>query len=207
MLPVHRNHCKEQCYAISALCVFRCLVPLPCIRVWKSIFGIRDLAKMWGGMWENAKILTGNGIWLQEGGLTKIWSHDVGYSVCLLGILIDMFSLFLSSSFSPPSCPTEGWKAISFYNGHKTHRNSKYQSKEPIYVLHLFSFYVNYSLLTHVFWVRQRTVFGKMMKKVPDAGLSWKRSWNVGSRLFTVPYFFVRSFRHTMSYRHDYLDF
>ena len=26
-------------------------------------------------------------------------------------------------------------------------------------------------------------------------------------RLFTVPYFFVRSFRHTASYRHGYLDF
>ena len=157
---------------------------------------------MSGGMWENATILTGKGIWLQEGGLTKIWSHDVGYFVCLLGILIDMFSLFLSSSFSPPpSCPTEVWKAISFYNGHKTRRNSKYQSKELIYVLHFFSFYGNYSLLTHVFWVRQRTVFGKMMKKVPDAGLSWKRSWNVGSRLFTVTYFFLRLFRHTMSYR------
>ena len=27
------------------------------------------------------------------------------------------------------------------------------------------------------------------------------------SRLFTVPYFFVRSFRYTASYRHGYLDF
>ena len=27
------------------------------------------------------------------------------------------------------------------------------------------------------------------------------------SRLFTVPYFFVRSFRYTASYRHVYLDF
>ena len=26
-------------------------------------------------------------------------------------------------------------------------------------------------------------------------------------RLFTVPYFFVRSFRYTASYRHGYLDF
>ena len=26
-------------------------------------------------------------------------------------------------------------------------------------------------------------------------------------RLFTVPYFFVRSFRYTASYRHEYLDF
>ena len=103
---------KKQCYTISALCVFRCLAPLPRIRVWKGIFGIRDLAKIWW-MWENAKIFTGNGIWLREGGLTKIWSHDVGYFVCLLGIPIDMFSLFLSSFF-PPSCPTEVWKAMSF---------------------------------------------------------------------------------------------
>ena len=29
--------------------------------------------------------------------------------------------------------------------------------------------------------------------------------WNI--RLFTVPYFFVRSFRYTASYRHGYLDF
>ena len=29
----------------------------------------------------------------------------------------------------------------------------------------------------------------------------------VRSRLFTVPYFFVRSFRYTASYRHGYLDF
>ena len=27
------------------------------------------------------------------------------------------------------------------------------------------------------------------------------------NRLFTVPYFFVRSFRYTASYRHEYLDF
>ena len=26
-------------------------------------------------------------------------------------------------------------------------------------------------------------------------------------RLFTVPYFFVRSFRYTASYHHEYLDF
>ena len=28
-----------------------------------------------------------------------------------------------------------------------------------------------------------------------------------GFRLFTVPYFFARSFRYTASYRHGYLDF
>ena len=29
----------------------------------------------------------------------------------------------------------------------------------------------------------------------------------MGRRLFTVPYFFVRSLRYTASYRHGYLDF
>ena len=31
--------------------------------------------------------------------------------------------------------------------------------------------------------------------------------FSTGHRLFTVPYFFVRSFRYTASYRHGYLDF
>ena len=32
-------------------------------------------------------------------------------------------------------------------------------------------------------------------------------SFLFASRLFTVPYFFVRSFRYTASYRHGFVDF
>ena len=43
---------------------------------------------------------------------------------------------------------------------------------------------------------------------IATAKIYWHQSdsWNE-PRLFTVPYFFVRSFRHTASYRHGYLDF
>ena len=48
-------------------------------------------------------------------------------------------------------------------------------------------------------------------KRTSIKGETWSRGTNsrlpFDVRLFTVPYFFVRSFRYTVSYRHGYLEF
>ena len=60
---------------------------------------------------------------------------------------------------------------ITSANGLKTRINSEYQLKGPICILHLLAF----AAISLGIWEI------KVMKKVWNAGLSWKRSRNVGS--------------------------
>ena len=60
----------------------------------------------------------------------------------------------------------------------KTRVNSKYQSKGSTYILHLLAF-VEIRLFNVFFWER-KAGFGKLMKKVRDAGFSRKRGGNAG---------------------------
>jgi len=55
-------------------------------RVWKGILRIRDLTKIWCGIWENAKYL--DGTWdltaTREAGFAKIWARDAGlFCLCV----------------------------------------------------------------------------------------------------------------------------
>ena len=59
-------------------------------------------------------------------------------------------------------------------------KNSKYQSKGSTYILHLLAF-VEIRLFNVFLWER-KAGFGKLMKKVRDAGFSRKRGGNAGSR-------------------------
>ena len=80
--------------------------------------------------------------------LTAISCHDIGH-----------IALFYH---------TEVQKAISFSQKPlKTRVNSKYQSKGPIYILHLLAF-VEIRLFNEFFWER-KTGFGIVRKKVRDA--------------------------------------
>ena len=49
-------------------------------RVWKGILRIRDLTKIWCGIWENAKYLDGTQdlTATREAGFAKIWARDEG---------------------------------------------------------------------------------------------------------------------------------
>ena len=58
-------------------------------RVWKGIFGIRDLTKIWCGNRENDKYIDGirDLTVPQEAGLAKIWAWDAGFMfACLSGM-------------------------------------------------------------------------------------------------------------------------
>ena len=59
-------------------------------------------------------------------------------------------------------------------------KNSKYQPKGSTYILHLLAF-VEIRLF-NVFLGERKAGFGKLMKKVRDAGFSRKRGGNAGSR-------------------------
>ena len=57
-------------------------------RVWKGIFGIRDLTKIQCGIRENAKYFDGirELTTSREAGLKRIWARDAGILARLLGI-------------------------------------------------------------------------------------------------------------------------
>ena len=69
---------------------------------------------------------------------------------------------------------------ITSANGLKTRINSEYQLKGPICILHLLAF-AAISLFSLKNFGNKKRGFGKVTKKVQNAGLSWKRSRNVGS--------------------------
>ena len=59
------------------------------MRVWKGIFGIRDLTKILCGNRENDKYIDGIRDWTvpREPGLAKNWARDAGFMfVCLSGM-------------------------------------------------------------------------------------------------------------------------
>ena len=72
--PVHRSDKKSQ--------------EVPFTRVWKGIFGIRDLTKIQCGIRENAKYFDGirELTTSREAGLKRIWARDAGILARLLGI-------------------------------------------------------------------------------------------------------------------------
>ena len=57
------------------------------IRVWKGIFGIRDLTKMQSGIREKAKYFDGirDFTALRQAGFAKIWARDAGIVFCPSG--------------------------------------------------------------------------------------------------------------------------
>ena len=97
---------------------FRVVTPRtfhPFCRVWKGIFGIRDLTKIRCGNRENDKYIDGirDLTVSREAGLAENWARDAGF----------MFRV-----------RRECWKPL------KTRVNSKYQSKGSTYILHLLAF-------------------------------------------------------------------
>ena len=106
-----------------------------------SGFGIWP--KYGAGIGKMINILTGSGIWLFPG---KQDSPKIGQGMRDLCLRV---------------C-RECRKPL------KTRVNSKYQSKGSTYILHLLAF-VEIRLFNVFFWER-KTVFGKLMKKVGDAG-------------------------------------
>ena len=123
-------------------------------RVWKGIFGIRDLTKIWCGNRENDKYIDRirDLTVPREAGLAENWALDAGF----------MFRV-----------RRECWKPL------KTRVNSKYQSKGSTYILHLLAF-VEIRFF-NVFFLERKAVFGKLMKNMGDAGFLRKRGQNVGS--------------------------
>ena len=65
----------------SIFCDFTPLCVHSVTRVWKGIFGIQDLTKIWCGNRENDKYI--DGIWdltaPREVGLAKNWARDAGF--------------------------------------------------------------------------------------------------------------------------------
>ena len=124
------------------------------IRVWKGIFGIWDLTKIWCGNQENDKYIDGirDLTVPREAGLAKNWARDTGFMFACLSGMPETF---------------------------KNSRKFKYQSKGSTYILHLLAF-VEIRLFNVFLW-EKKAVFGKLMKNVGDAGFSRKRGGNAGS--------------------------
>ena len=122
--------------------------------------------KYGAGFGKPKNILTGFGIWLLP---RKRDSPKFGYGIrdfvaCLSGIreIVTTQKTVIVAKANQPG-----------------ERKIIYQSKGPIYILNLLAF-AEMSLF-NVFLGKKKRNSGKAMKKVRDAGFSWKRSGNAGS--------------------------
>ena len=125
-------------------------------RVWKGIFGIRDLTKIRCGNRENDKYIDGirDLTVPREAGLAKNWARDAGFMFACLSGMPETFKNTRKFKIS-----------IERINLHLS------------FILLAF---VEIRLFNAFFWER-KAVFGKLMKNVGDAGFSRKTGGNAGS--------------------------
>ena len=80
-----------------------------CTRVWKGIFGIRDLTKIRCGNRENDRYIDGirDSIVPREAGLATIWARDAGFMFTCLSGMPEIVTIHTGSSGAKANQPGE----------------------------------------------------------------------------------------------------